>query len=292
MQSVLILTFSGTGNTQYVVDALVKALIEKGISASSFPMEKLPYHKNIDELMSADLIGIAFPVHAFNPPIFVEKIIKQLPQTITRKCFILKTSASPYAMGGTTSRLKSILAKRNWLLQYEVLVPMPSNFVYRYTDSFIKLNLEMAIKQANKIADDLINENWKIIPASNFAVAICVLMRMERLGAMLYGHNLKVESTCIKCGKCVRECPTRNIKFTEGKFAFGWKCTLCMRCSFGCPVQAFNHKHFGNFTIIKPPYSIQKIMDNPNIKAADLADDTIPHVKEFGRFWFRSGVID
>ncbi len=292
MQSVLILSFSGTGNTQFVVDALVKSLIEKGITASSIPMEKLPYQKNIDDLLAVDLIGIAFPVHAFNPPPLVEKIIKRLPQTITRKCFILKTSGSPFAMGGTTSRLKGILSKRNWILKYETLVPMPSNFIVRYQDGFIKLNAEMAMKQADKIADDLKNENWKTIPAGKLAVALCAMARMERIGAVMYGHFLKVESNCIKCGKCVQNCPTRNISFKDGKFTFGWKCTFCMRCSAECPVQAFSHRHFGRFIQIKPPYHLQSIISNPDIEIADIMDDNIPSMKDFRGFWFKAGIID
>ena len=292
MKSILILSFSGTGNTQFVVDALVKSLIEKGLSATSYPMEILPFEKNIDGLLSADMIGIAFPVHAFNPPPLVEKIIKQLPKTILKKCFILKTSGSPFAMGGTTSRLKSILTKRNWILKHEVLVPMPSNFIVSYTPEFIKLNLEMAIKQADKIAKDLIEENWSIIPAGKLAILLCAIMRIERIGAKFYGHYLKVGSNCIKCGKCVKNCSTRNIKFSEGKFTFGWKCTLCMRCSFGCPVQAYSHKHFGKLTMVSKPYNLLSILNNPGLKTADIMDDKIPNIKDFRRYWFIAGVLD
>jgi ferredoxin len=291
IKSALIITFSGTGNTQFVVDALVNILIEHEIAATTVPLEKLLHHPKYQELMAADLIGIAFPVHAFNPPPLVEKIIQQLPQTTARNCFILKTSGSPFAMGGTTSRLKGILKKRRWNLKYEVLVPMPSNFVARYPDSFMKLNAEMALKQVEQIAQELLNEDWKTIPASRLATIICILLRMERIGAVFYGHYLKVEKSCIKCGRCVRDCPTKNIKCQEGKFSFGWKCTLCMRCSFFCPVQAFNHKHVGRFTMSKPPFNLQQLLDNPTIKPADMMDDKISNMKDFRQFWFRAGIL-
>jgi ferredoxin/flavodoxin len=292
MKSVLIISFSGTGNTQFVVDAVIKSLIKKGVTASSYPLEKLDNLKNMDELMAVDLIGIAFPVHAFNPAPLVEKVINNLPQTITKKCFIIKTSGSPFAMGGTTTKLKAILEKRNWLLKYEALVPMPSNFLIRYSDEFIKLNAGMAIKQADKIASDLIRENWKIIKPERGIFLLGAVARMERIGAIFYGRYLKVGPNCIKCGKCVKNCPTRNIKFSDGKFSFGWKCTFCMRCSFECPVQAYSHKHFGRLVSVKPPYNLVSILNNPAIKEADITDDKIPNMKDFRRFWFKAGVLD
>lgn len=292
MRSVLILSFSGTGNTKFVVDALVQSFVNKGITATSYPLEKLPFEKNLEALLAVDLIGIAFPVYAWNPPLIVEQIIKKLPATTSRECFILKTSGSPFAMGGTTTRLKRILRSRNWNLKHETLVPMPSNLGQRYSDAFIKLNAEMALLQAAKIAETIIDRDWKLIPANRWAKFACVLMRVERMGGVHFGHFLKVDSNCIKCGKCVRECPTRNIKFHDSKFTFGWRCAFCMRCSFNCPVQAITHKHFKKSLMVKPPYNLQQILDDPLVMPADITDDKIPNMKDFRQFWFRFGIIE
>ncbi|MDE6399069.1 MAG: hypothetical protein K2L51_07090, partial [Clostridiales bacterium] len=43
---------------------------------------------------------------------------------------------------------------------------------------------------------------------------------------------------CLHCNKCVRDCPTNNIKVEDGKFTFGKKCLMCTRCSFLCPADA------------------------------------------------------
>jgi ferredoxin/flavodoxin len=292
MKTVRILCFSGTGNTEFVVRKLVEALQNKGVDAAAHKLEKLSAEQDLKTLLEADLIGIAFPVHAFNPPPLVEHILRKLYSVEAKRYFILKTSGSSFANGGTTSSLKNTLRRKNWQLQYETLVPMPSNFMGRYPDKLIKLAVQMAIKQTELIATDLMDEDRTTLKASRLTRLSSFLMRIERLGARFYGRFLKVEANCTSCGKCVRDCPTGNITMQSERFKFGWKCTFCMRCSFCCPVQAFTHRHLGKLLFVKPPYDLEAILKDPKIEAADLLDDTIPNLKEFRQYWFRAGVLD
>ncbi len=292
MNNVLILTFSGTGNTSFAVDAVVRSLVEKGVQASSYPMEKLVHHPSPDIFPAAGMIGIAFPVHAFNPPPLVEKIIRALPAFQTpRKSFILKTCGSPVAEGGITTVLKRLLARKNLVLQYENLVPMPSNFAIRYSDPFIKMCAQMARKQADQIANALIQGEKKILPADWKTQILSTLIRTEHLGAHIFGHYLKVSDSCTQCGLCVRNCPTGNIHLEGGRFRFGWHCTFCMRCSFYCPVQAFEHKHVGTKLFVKPPWDLQHILDDPAIVPADVMTDKTMGIKDFRKFYRQEGLI-
>ena len=59
-----------------------------------------------------------------------------------------------------------------------------------------------------------------------------------RLMARLY--PLAVErKKCIRCGKCARLCPVRNITMTEYP-AFGDRCVSCQRCMAFCPPNAIH----------------------------------------------------
>ena len=42
---------------------------------------------------------------------------------------------------------------------------------------------------------------------------------------------------CIKCLKCEKICPSKNIKVNE-KVSFGSNCYLCLRCLHQCPKEA------------------------------------------------------
>ena len=62
---------------------------------------------------------------------------------------------------------------------------------------------------------------------------------LEHGGMRVIGRGFKVDmQKCVKCGKCVKNCPVQNIAFDGEKFTFGKKCLGCVRCSFNCPTGA------------------------------------------------------
>ncbi len=45
-----------------------------------------------------------------------------------------------------------------------------------------------------------------------------------------------INGTCLKCGTCIKVCPTGAIKIKENTFNFDLKkCIFCGNCSFYCP---------------------------------------------------------
>ena len=44
---------------------------------------------------------------------------------------------------------------------------------------------------------------------------------------------------CIKCGTCMKVCPTKAIKIEDNKFEIDLKrCIFCGNCAFYCPIKA------------------------------------------------------
>lgn len=292
MSKFLFITFSGTGNTGFAAAEIIKALEDIGASATCLEMEKLLQSPEPRLPEDDQYVGILFPVHAFNAPPLVEEFIRRLPaSTKHRNYFLIKTAGSPWANGGSTSRVQNLLARKKWHLQYEAVIPMPSNFAVSYPDEIIKLNLHYAKLQAELIAKDLHGGKRRILPKPLQLSLLSELGRIEHIGARMYGHYLKVEDNCIHCGKCLRDCPTRNISFSDGRFSFGWHCTFCMRCSFFCPVQAFNNRHLGRAVMLKRPFDLKKIAADDSIAMADIQDDNQSQIKNLREFYQREGVI-
>ena len=52
-------------------------------------------------------------------------------------------------------------------------------------------------------------------------------------------RGMPVVKDCIKCGTCMKVCPTGAIKINNDKFIINLeKCVFCGNCSFYCPVKA------------------------------------------------------
>ena len=90
---------------------------------------------------------------------------------------------------------------------------------------------------------------------------ICNLFKIQRLGCKLNSKKYSVnKQKCIRCRKCINNCPTNNIeyKWQKKKIVFKDKCVMCMRCSFSCPADAINIGLLNKYKV-NGPYDFIKI---------------------------------
>lgn len=232
----LLCYFSGTGNTQKVVEKFASCYGEGEIDI--FKIEKIDEELNLDEY---DSFGIAYPIHAFNAPSIVVDFVKKIKkQKDKKKLFIIKTSGEPLALNNISSyKIKSLLKKRNFVLTNEYHIIMPYNMIFRHTDEMAYRMWQTAEKLIPIYHKEIVEgkpAKLKYIFMGHF---IAWLFRIEFWGGRFNGKKYKVNEKCIHCGKCARMCPVGNIKIDEnGKFHFGNKCIMCMRCSMLCPTNA------------------------------------------------------
>ena len=247
---VLICYFSGTGNTKKVVDALSEQFIKNDCDVVLHNVEN-KLDKNLNDF---DLIGIAYPIHAFNAPPIIVKFVQSLPKLQEQKrLFIVKTSGEPLKLNNISSgKIKRILQKKNIILHNEYHYCMPYNMIFRHSDS---MAYKMWTTASNLIPIDckeILTEKdvkLKYVPFGSF---LAWVFRIEHWGGRFNGKKYKVNENCIHCAKCVRDCPTHNIKIEDGKFVFGNNCIMCMRCSFMCPKNAIKIGWFNGWKVNGP----------------------------------------
>lgn len=230
-----IYVFSGTGNTLKCAKALKEALEQKGILSGFREIKDGTAYHGEKELI------LCYPVHGFNAPNVMLRFCREMPPGFGGVWF-MKTSGEPLSLNDNSSgEMIRILQRKGYHIKGEFHYVMPYNMVFRHSDELASLMWKTAQERipeaAERIADGMENRIEPLFPAR----VMSLLCRIEHWFYPENGRLYHVDrDSCIKCMKCVRDCPTGNISFEDGRFHFGGKCTGCVRCSFRCPEKAIH----------------------------------------------------
>ncbi len=237
MQKALIYVFSGTGNT-----LLVAKLYKKYFKDYETTVYSLGSSEPVPNPNDFSLVGFAYPIHGFNAPQIMVNFCKTLPQVQEKKAFIFKSSGEGLGFNNYSSqKMIGILEKKGFSFVSERHYVMPYNMIFRHSPEMVKseyIYADAMVRLNVKEIEGGIKENVHTNPLKGWFVP---LVRIEWIYAKLQGPFMKVdEKKCVKCMKCVKDCPLKNISFADGKFKFGTNCALCVRCSFNCPTCAIS----------------------------------------------------
>jgi ferredoxin/NAD(P)H-dependent FMN reductase len=247
----LILYFSGTGNTDYVAHYLAHRL-DPGLA--DVDLRSIEWQPP-EQVTGFDLLILGFPVYAGDSPGFVEAYLDRLPAGENRGAFVFCTKGA-YAAGAVRLNLQR-LAMRGYvpLLGGDVIMPGTDGL------AMISKNSQMARKALQKDYDQLKDANRLIeqmnsvlsqladgCPIETLQMPIPPQPKMtlsDRLWAALYRATekwararLHADDRCEACGLCARICPVDNVAVCDGKAQFEDRCILCLRCLHACPQEA------------------------------------------------------
>lgn len=259
---IILYYYSGTGNT-----AKVAALYKKYFNAevTLYRISKKSHAAPSPE--GFDLVGIGYPVHAFNAPEPAVRFVKNLPCVAYRRTFIFKTSGEGLHVNDCSSyKILKILTKKGYDVLSERHVVMPYNMIYRHSDEMAKQMwiYAQAIVQADcKAIESFARRRVKQPFYKTFYAP--VIGWIEQHFAHFHGPMFKVDTNkCVNCGKCAAGCPENNITIKDGKYTFGHDCALCMGCSFNCPQDAISVGVF-RFWKVNGSYRLSELAADPDI---------------------------
>ncbi len=233
---VLLCYFSGTGNTRKVINRFAEVFAEHEVSVDLYKIEENNFTYNLDDY---DMIGIGYPVHAFNAPSIILNFAKSLPEQKDKRTIIINTSGEPLKLNNISSlKLSKILTKKGYNITNEYHYCMPYNIIFRHTDNMAYKMWKTANDVIPIDCKEILNGKQAHLDKVFMGSFIAWLFRIEFWGGRFNGKRYKVNENCIHCNKCVNTCPTHNITIKDGKFHFGKNCIMCMRCSFYCPKAA------------------------------------------------------
>lgn len=234
---IILIYFTGTNNTQYLSNK-----IKSKLESENAIVDLLQVNKDTPfvDLSQYDLIGIGYPIHAFNSPLVFNNYLKKLNLLPQKKYFIYKNSGETFALNNSSSRIiKRRFKRKKMQLIGEYHYVMPYNIHFRFDDAFIKeiliMNNKLVDVMVYKLANNINNEiksNW-------FYDFLAFIISIQKIGGPINSFFYKVDKKkCTNCKKCLYNCPVKNIYLKKSTIKFHHHCAMCMKCSFFCPNNA------------------------------------------------------
>ena len=211
------------------------------------------------------LIGLGYPVHAFNAPHIIWDFARWLMTEKRKPLFLFHTGGEGLSLNDASSLgLRRILSQSFDIISERHYI-MPYNMIFRHDDRMVKHMVTYMRKLVKEHAEEIEAGKHSRKPAMPLRHIISAVFRIEWLYARVQGRTMKAGNSCTGCSLCASICPMKNIRMENGRPVFGTACSLCVRCSFSCPHDAITIGLLNGWKV-NGPYPFGRIM----------ADDSIP----------------
>ena len=242
MATVGIVFFSGTGNTWRIAMSYCRAFAARGLEAALVPMEDLMRGDDCALLDHYDLLGIGYPIHAWNAPRLVSEFMSRLPRSEGQQVFLFVTAA--YNVSGAFDWARAKLTRLGYDLIHESRYYTGSYYLQpafrRMSDADITNRFTWCGQDVQEAVAEMTTGTRRRVDASDgsrFVLSTLLwnayLLACRRLRSFLYA-----DARCDQCGLCVQTCPTDNISLIGTGVTLGTNCTACLRCLSVCPQEA------------------------------------------------------
>ena len=283
--NILLISFSGTGNTAKCGAFIHDALINKGHSVTHYIYSiNNEFNYNLGDY---DLIGIGYPIHAFNIAKPFLNFIKKFPKSNNhQKYFIYKTSGEPFWMNNSSSVTLARKMKRKGyqkLSEYHFL--MPYNIVFRYKDEVVR-QMDLYLKPlCYAYVDSLFSNKPPLIRYGIGSRIFSFLFKIEWICAPVNKLFVHSKKNCTHCNMCIKNCPMQALYVNKkGVIKTTSKCAVCMRCTYNCPNNAL-HYGFLNLWVVNPPYQYKKIHEKFKDQPLYINKNTKGYFKLFNKYF-------
>jgi ferredoxin len=264
--SVLILFFSGTGNTQFVAEYLRDHVLDAGcVPNCTITLAALEW-ASPGVIENHDILCLGFPVYEGRAPRNVRDFIERLPVVHGKGAFVFNTKGA--VQGSANRSVVRRLAAHGFrpLGCASLMLPASdgiSMMLRKDSRTFNKYlerdfsHLRGADRLVRRIRDSLemlrqkrdVNEIPRRSAWTVFGFASTGVLRLLYLAlGVSRARQLRATDACTRCGLCVKQCPTRNITMEKTGMSFADRCVLCLRCVNNCPEEAVQ---VGSYTLEK-----------------------------------------
>ncbi|WP_367925556.1 EFR1 family ferrodoxin [uncultured Ruthenibacterium sp.] len=234
----MIVYFSGTGNSRYCAQFLAHALNDQAMDAFSFLREQAAA-----ELNSQRPWVFVAPTYAWQIPRVFAQFIRTSTFKGSRDAYFVLTCGGE--TGNAVHGLTDLCAEKGFSFRGLLPVVMPDNYLVLFpapkpgeAEEKITAAQPLLLEAARRIEA---KEDFSMVK-----VGALDKFKSGPINEGMYRFFIKTRpfhttDACVKCGKCASLCPLGNIHLEEGKPIWGDRCTHCMACLCGCPVNAIEY---------------------------------------------------
>jgi flavodoxin/NAD-dependent dihydropyrimidine dehydrogenase PreA subunit len=232
---IIFVTFSQTGNTQKVAQAMADTFREEGHSIRMVALK----NASPEDVLDCDLLGVGAPCFNSQAPTPIKDFLRKLPEIKNRPCFVVLYDLSSLLKGKGAKVVGGII------IRAECFHPVPCLYG-RFPGRPNSNDLKQAKDFAKVVADHVSQGRSEPLPESR-ADAFKIQWGFYDFVAYILSDPFTrfsmpkpklVSDLCTECGWCAQECPTNSI-ISDPKPVIDKSCIRCYLCLTGCPEKAF-----------------------------------------------------
>lgn len=240
---VLILYFSGTGNTWIMASAIAEEFERRGVSAALLALEQTP--GNLD-LSGYDMLGLGFPIYAWCFPSNVRRFLSRLKRVRGKRAFVFSTMQSA-SLGSEALAARYLKYKGFDVVSARAFLVANNETIYYGPadpqDSWTLDMIDGMKARAPEFVREILSGTGVIERDNAFHVLLSQItgIGFDLLDGWLASRNFRITEDCNSCGLCERICPEANITQALTWPGFRNRCLMCERCVNFCPMKAIIH---------------------------------------------------
>ncbi len=251
LSAVMVLYFSGTGNSRFVAQLIAKLCNDelKSINKMLRTRRLDPFNAQYAFESNRPFV-IVCPTYCWHLPQVVEDFLLDSRFLGSHDMYFFLTCGG--STGNAEDHARQICTKLEMNFRGLASTQMPENYITLFkapeADEAVAI-IRAAIPQVESVARLIASD--RDISDSNAGNGVPAFVRSLFYRFFIHDRRFRVKNNCTGCTTCAKLCPMVNIRMRNGKPTWNGRCIQCQSCISVCPVNAIE---FGTWTLRKRRY--------------------------------------
>lgn len=248
MVAIVVLYFSGTGNTKYIAKKFAGKMCAKSYS--------IEFDNDFEQLISREnTVVFCYPIYGSCVPRIMEKFVQTYKRFLNGKKIVILITQMMFSGDGArvfTDLLEGIKYEIIYAEHFNMPLNIPNIPVINVKNGDkLKKKVGKADRKIDKVCEDINNKVVKKRGFNKFSKVVGEKLQRNGFEKMedKIKNAVRVNDDCILCSRCVKVCSMNNLFEEKGKIQQKGNCTVCDRCMNVCPKKAITILYHGKVRV-------------------------------------------